>query len=450
VFDHIKEHRPIPIEAKSHPVIKDILEPRQDNLRNVFGYQQETTKIQGLVERLKEATIKRQSFTDGVILTGKPGTGKTNLATAIALKSGMRTVVCDTAAMLQGNSVELMQSFLEALHAIGPAIVIMEEAEVLLKHREKLNQTVQIASNILLSQLDGPIEDKVPRLWIVTTNFGDDIDSAYRRAGRLSHQIDIPLPCAAAREEALKFFIKEYDISLSLEELKLLTIISGNITIKKMEDHLVNAKTLNKTQARTLTLLDIIDQFIPPRGSIKDEAFSAEKEQDRENVAHRIAGEIVLRHSFSAVCTHYFASVDHLIYYGDDDLLKPKNYRALERKTMSMLSGRAAEAILRGSDTLSALLSDTQEEELVRYASKATNTVMLSMQTLNDELVQNSQPYKLEMMFIHKMYASVHATLEKNWDDVTSIADLLLEKGCIFNEDIRRHFEKTPLKSEVH
>lgn len=449
VINKLREERPVPPEALQHPAIK-VSDPSDYLPKPHFGYTKETTLINNQIERLKNAINDREDYKEGIVLSGVPGTGKTSMAVALSRNSGLRVISIDVGAMMQNNIAELMKSLLLALDTLGAGIVILEEADSFMRIREQLPQYAQAASNMFLSFLDGPVDAKVQRLWIATTNHVNNIDPAYMRAGRFSMHIDMPLPSLATRKEAITYYVEKFSFNFSEHDIEVIAKISDSTTIKKLENIFCDASLAKDCSSSKVALIDVLEQITPPNLDDDQELFSAAQDQRKECVAYQIAGEIALRNSFDKNSKHYFASIKHLCYFGDNSLMMSNTYKSLERRAMCLLAGKAAESIHLGNDTLSQVLSSAHENELINLAKKATNSVMLSVQTINDELIQNSQPYKLELMFIHKMYSNVKALIEQNWSEVSAIADRLLQQDYLFNEDIKDCLRSGSRFSEFH
>jgi SpoVK/Ycf46/Vps4 family AAA+-type ATPase len=80
--------------------------------------------INPLKKRLKDVC------TDGVILTGPPGTGKTEWASSLAYESGMTFLVGHLDKLKDkyvGNSEKMMAKFLDGVRAASPCILFMDE-----------------------------------------------------------------------------------------------------------------------------------------------------------------------------------------------------------------------------------------------------------------------------------------------------------------------------------
>eukprot|EP00605_Chrysophyceae_sp_TOSAG23-4_P002247 GSChrysophyteH1.ASY1.ANO1.2491.1 assembled CDS len=115
----------------------------------------------------------------GVLLTGKPGTGKTLLAKAVAGESGVPFIFA-------------MRKLFDAARERAPCIIFIDEIDAVGAKRSSL-------------QLDG-FEDSQGIVVMAATNLADILDPALTRPGRLDKVLDVPLPDIRGREEILDLY----------------------------------------------------------------------------------------------------------------------------------------------------------------------------------------------------------------------------------------------------
>lgn len=170
--------------------------------RNVHGFF-------ATLDRLKTAGLARNR---GILLEGPPGTGKTVLCRVIAGElDGTTVVFCDAASV--ANSI---QTLYQELAHLGPALVVLEDIDLVVGHREA--GAGEGLLNFLLA-LDGAVCDHEGVVTIATTNDVRAIDEAAKRSARFDRVLSLPPPDAAGRAGILRRYLKVLDAPVDLERV---------------------------------------------------------------------------------------------------------------------------------------------------------------------------------------------------------------------------------------
>ncbi len=160
----------------------------------------------------------------GILLKGAPGTGKTTIARVLANEAKCKffsITPADINQMYVGESEKRVRDLFGRARENAPAIIFIDEIDALLPERAG---GIAIHSdkvvNQFLQEMDGMKANN--RVFIVgATNRPDMLDPALRRGGRLSREIEIPLPDKDARLQMLKLFTTQVklDTDVDLERL---------------------------------------------------------------------------------------------------------------------------------------------------------------------------------------------------------------------------------------
>ncbi len=135
----------------------------------------------------------------GLLLKGRPGTGKTLLARTIAKTLGVTLIDANVTTLKQQNigaSSQAVKKLWERLTESAPAILFVDEADALFPRRGGNNSDTTTAelTNALLSLWSGDEKN----IWVIAaSNRPDLLDDAV--LSRLSRQTELRLPNAAAR-----------------------------------------------------------------------------------------------------------------------------------------------------------------------------------------------------------------------------------------------------------
>jgi transitional endoplasmic reticulum ATPase len=138
----------------------------------------------------------------GLLLYGPPGTGKTTIARILAHQAKCRffaTSPAEINSMWLGESEKQVARLFAQARANAPSIVFLDEIDALLPIRTGgVNLFSDKVVNQFLHEMDGLVKNR--RIFVVgATNRRDMLDPALLRGGRLSRQIEIPVPDEPAR-----------------------------------------------------------------------------------------------------------------------------------------------------------------------------------------------------------------------------------------------------------
>ncbi|HZP81023.1 MAG TPA: AAA family ATPase [Chthonomonadaceae bacterium] len=160
----------------------------------------------------------------GILLKGPPGTGKTTIARILANEAKCNFYAITPAEIHQmyvGESEKRVRDLFAKARANPPAIIFIDEIDALLPVRQG---GVAIHSDKVVNQFLQEMDGLNPnsRVFIVgATNRPDMLDPAVRRGGRLSREIEIPMPDLEARKLLFAVCTRHANLApdVSLEEL---------------------------------------------------------------------------------------------------------------------------------------------------------------------------------------------------------------------------------------
>ena len=165
----------------------------------------------GYIEPLKRGS---PPISSGLILAGPPGTGKSELAVAVALSLGIvprRVMPSDILSMWIGNSEKALDRVFREARESQPSVLIIDDAEFLIRPRALASSVVGTGEvltnlqNIMFYHMQ-EISSRGERVLVVaTTNVKpSEIDQAFMRFGRFGDPIMVPLP----DEEAMRYYLE--------------------------------------------------------------------------------------------------------------------------------------------------------------------------------------------------------------------------------------------------
>ncbi len=171
----------------------------------------ELRQMQLLLENPAQARRLGVDPPTGLLLYGPPGTGKTTIARILAAQAKSKffaTSPAEVNSMWVGEGEKAVAKLFNEARQSAPAIIFLDEVDALIPSRVGgMHMPSDKVVNQFLHEMDGLTPNQ--GLFVVgATNRPDMLDPALVRGGRLSRQIEIPLPDEEARRQILGVCVK--------------------------------------------------------------------------------------------------------------------------------------------------------------------------------------------------------------------------------------------------
>ncbi|MEI8032329.1 MAG: CDC48 family AAA ATPase [Chlorobiaceae bacterium] len=191
---------------------------------------------------LKYAELFKKTNTKppkGIILYGKPGTGKTYLAKALASESGVNFISVKGPQILSrfiGESEKGVRELFRLAKQSAPTILFLDEIDSLTPRRRNDGTESGVIERVIsqfLTEMDG-IEELKGVTVLAATNRIDIIDPAMLRSGRFDLIFEVPSPDLGTREKILAIHTRAMPLGedVGLAELAAMT---GDMTGADLE-----------------------------------------------------------------------------------------------------------------------------------------------------------------------------------------------------------------------
>ena len=464
--------------GKSKAKLFDQDQKVQTSFKDVAGLEGAKEEVQEIVDFLKNPdkyTKLGGKIPKGALLVGPPGTGKTLLAKAVAGEAKVPFFSLsgsDFVEMFVGVGASRVRDLFKQAAQKSPSIIFIDEIDAIGRARGKNNfsggnDERENTLNQLLTEMDGFGTD-VNVIVLAATNRADVLDKALMRAGRFDRQIYVDLPDMNERKEIFEVHIRPLKMSddVDIDFLAKQTPgFSGADIANVCNEAALVAARQNKKAVHHQDFLDAVDRIVG--GLEKKNKIMTQKE--KRTIAFHEAGHATvswtLEHAAPLVKVTIVPRGQSLgaAWYLPEERMIVQTEQMLD-EMCATLGGRAAEQLIFGKISTGAL-SDL--EKITKQARAMITVYGLSDKigniTYYDSSGQSeysfSKPYseataelidKEISALIEKQYQRAIKILTEHKNELTALAELLLEKEVIFGDDLvkilgERPFVKEPL-----
>jgi len=212
----------------------------------------------------------------GIILHGKPGTGKTYLAKALASESGVNFISVKGPQILSryiGESEKGVRELFRLAKQASPCILFLDEIDSLTPRRTADSSGSGVIERVIgqfLTEMDG-IEDLNGVIVLAATNRIDLIDPALLRSGRFDLIFELPLPDEKTREKIFHIHTRNKPLGKKVN-LKKLSINTEGLTGSDIE--------FICRKAAMLCIRALIEMKAAKSGSVLDDISISESHFD--------------------------------------------------------------------------------------------------------------------------------------------------------------------------
>lgn len=408
----------------------------------------------------------------GALLVGPPGTGKTLLAKATAGESGVPFLSIsgsDFMEMFVGVGPSRVRNLFQEARQCAPSIIFIDEIDAIGRARGRggfsgSNDERESTLNQLLVEMDG-FGTTSGVVVLAGTNRPDILDKALLRPGRFDRQITIDKPDIKGREQIFQIYLKKIKLdnepSFYSERLAALTPGFAGADIANVCNEAALIAARNEGTVVTMEHFEAaIDRVI---GGLEKKNKVISKEE-RRTVAYHESGHAVagwfLEHAEPllkvTIVPRGTAALGFAQYVPNENLLMTKEQ--LFDVTCMTLGGRAAEQVLLGKISTGAQ-NDLEKVTKMTYAQVAvygfSEKVGLLSFPQREDGFEMSKPYSNKTgaiideevrEWVSKAYDRTVQLIEEHKEGVARIAELLLEKEVLHQEDLARVLGERPFK----
>ena len=444
--------------------------------KDVAGLEGAKFEIEEVVDFLKNPqkyTVLGGKIPKGVLLVGPPGTGKTLLAKAVAGEAKVPFFSMsgsDFVEMFVGVGASRVRDLFRNAKEKAPCIIFIDEIDAIGRARGKgafsnANDERESTLNQLLTEMDG-FGTNAGVIIMAATNRADILDRALLRAGRFDRQIQVELPNLNERKGIFGVHVRNLklgpDVDLDFFAKQTPGFSGADIANVCNEAALIAARQ-SKQQIEKVDFLAAVDRIVgglERRGSV----ISPE---EKKTIAYHESGHAcvswMLRYASPLVKVTIVPrgkALGAAWYLPEERQLT--TYEQLFDEMAATLGGRAAEEVFFGKLSTGAL-NDLERVSKQAYAMvvyygldekignisyyDSTGQQEYSMTKPYSEKTAEEIDERIHVL-IEKAYACAKQILTDNYENVETLAKLLLEREVIFTEDVKRILGPRPFATE--
>ena len=431
---------------------------------DVAGLNEEKGELIEIVDFLKNPKRYTQmgaKIPKGILLYGKPGTGKTLIAKAIAGEANVPFISMSGSEFIEmfaGLGASRVRKLFDRARKLEPCIVFIDEIDAIGSRRTNAsgaesenNQTL----NQLLVEMDG-FSSEETIIVLAATNRPEMLDKALLRPGRFDRQIVVPTPDLKGREEILKIHAKDKKFA---EDVTFKSIAEDTAGFTGAElANILNESAIiaTKNEHQVIEQMDVEE-------AVKKVTVGLEKknrvisDKEKKITAYHEAGHAVVSWYLPTQTEVKEISIvprgmagGYTMYKNDED----KSYISkteMEEKLIALLGGRAAEQVALNEISTGAsndieVATQIARDMVIKYGmNKTIGTI-----SLKDE----NGDYQLEMFgldmgdkigkeikqLLDTAYNDAQTILKEHYDKLDAIAQRLLTTEKINAEEFKQFF----------
>ena len=432
-----------------------------DDVAGVDGAKEELKEVVDFLKNPEKYTKAGARGPKGVLLLGRPGTGKTLLAKAVAGESGASFFSIsgsEFVEMFVGVGASRVRDLFEKAKSSSPSIIFIDEIDAIGRKRSVgknsgSNDEREQTLNQLLVEMDG-FETDAKVIVIAATNREDVLDPALLRAGRFDRRINVDAPDLQGRIAILKVHARNKKLADDVRLEDIAKITPGFVGAD-LANLLNEAAILAARKASDTITMEDLDEAVDKIGMGLGQKGKIIKPEEKRLLAYHEAGHAVMTELTPGADPVHKVTI---IPRGDaGGFMMPLPEEKLVTTSKEMLAeikvlfgGRAAEDLVLDDISTGAYSDIKRATRLARaYVESVGMSKKLgpvNLENSDEEFTFTSnksnetiREIDLEIReILNNEYRQTVETLRANREKLDGIAELLLKKETITGDEVRK------------
>ncbi len=444
---------------------KDKVNVTFKDVAGLYGAKEEVMEIVDFLKNPGKYTALGGKIPKGALLVGPPGTGKTLLAKAVAGEANVPFFSIsgsDFVEMFVGVGASRVRDLFAQAKEKAPCIVFIDEIDAVGRARGKnvgfsSNDERENTLNQLLTEMDG-FGTNSGVIVLAATNRADILDKALMRAGRFDRQIHVTLPDLNERKEIFLVHTKKLKLApdFDVEAIAKQTPgFSGADIANICNEAALTAARNGKSDISNKDFTDAVDRVV---GGIERKKTIMSPDEKRltayHEAGHAVAGWLlpgcdpVLKVSIiprGQALGLTWSLPDEKVMMSKSDLMD---------EMCCLVGGRVAEEMVNNGVPCTGALNDFERltkmaYAMVTYYGMSEKVGNLSFYDSNPGGYELTKPYSEKTAqlidseakaIVDEITSRTRKILKDNWEGVTRLAELLIDKEVIMSDDIEAIF----------
>ena len=434
---------------------------RFDDIAGLDEEKEELKEIEEFLKKPKKFTDMGAKIPKGVLLYGKPGTGKTLIAKAIAGEADVPFISMSGSEFIEmfaGLGASRVRKLFDKARKLSPCIVFIDEIDAIGSRRTsnsgaetENNQTL----NQLLVEMDGFSSEETVII-LAATNRPEMLDSALLRPGRFDRQITIPAPDLKGREEILKIHSRDKKLA---DEVSLYSIAedTAGFTGAELANILNEAAIIATKKDHEAITNEDLDEAVKKVTVGLEKTSRKISERDKKLTAYHEAGHAIVSQFLPTQTAVKEVSIiprgmagGYTMYKSNEDKYYVSKTE-MEEKLIALLGGRAAEKLILNDISTGAsndieVATRIAKDMITVYGmsdkigpiSLKDNDGQLEYQMFGDDM-QDAIGKEVKRL-IDVAYKNAQEILKQNIETLHAIATELMAKEKINEEEFNKFF----------
>ena len=434
----------------------------------------ELVEVVDFLRRPEKYTEMGAHIPKGVLLVGPPGTGKTLLAKAVAGEAGVpffRMSGADFVEMFVGVGAARVRDLFKQAKEKSPCIIFIDEIDAIGRQRSAAgiggNDEREQTLNQLLVEMDG-FDSRTGVIILAATNRPEILDPALLRPGRFDRQVLVDKPDLDGREQILKIHTKGMKLAADVD-LRKIAQASAGLAGADLANIANEAALLAVRENRQEVVQADFENAIEKSIAGLERKSRVLNEKERTRVAYHETGHALTAYltpgaspvSKISIIPRGYGALGYTLQYPTEDRFLLSEGELLGSVDI-MLGGRAAEEAVFGDISTGASndisrASDTVRQMITEYGmSDKFRNMTLPKTNSGIEGVSGAREYSEATQeyidneterILQERYSHVLAALKANRDALEKIAQELLSKEVLEEDEFRKLADENTVKA---